>query len=121
MKQDADSITWGDVGELIHEAHLDHSEYFQGEASNERLGELIWGTKTRPIAYWVRGGSEGWYVHVAKLTASNSGDSVRYEDVFVGKFWSRQDAAFAADLITCFMNGERQVDLMVDEGRARFP
>ena len=72
-------------------------------------------------AYWLAGGSEGWYVHVARnYKPSREQREPTHQDLMLGKFWTPQDAAFAAEIITRFMNGVfKDVDELISESRAR--
>lgn len=115
-------MTWRDVVEFVKAAHLDRSEYFSERNLIEAKvwDEEIW-AKGYPCAYWIVGGSEGWYVHVAR-NLRRHGEGKVHEDLLIGKFWSPDDASFAADLVARFMNGAfKSVDELLAEGRARFP
>jgi hypothetical protein len=120
-------MTWLDVAAFVKKAHLDRSEYFRSEYFSPSRGVLdevgkdtIWPGKGRPCAYWMAGGSEGWYVHVDAKRSGVPRDT--HENILLGKFWTAADAAFAADLVSRFMNGVfKSVDDLVAEGVARFP
>lgn len=121
---DVDYPTWADVDQLVKEAHLDQAEYFSARNMPDSVREKdIW-ERGNPFAYWLKGGSEGWYVHVGQRRWGGQAatEHALHEDLLLGKFWTPEDAAFAADLLTRFMNGEfRSYDELVAEGRERFP
>lgn len=118
MDSETDDVTWADVAAFIKAAHLDRSEYFHEHVAQATLKERIW-ARGYPCAYWMRGGSEGWYVHVARNVRSERKSF--HEDLFLGKFWSADDAAFAVDLLTRFMNGEfSDVQDLIARGTERF-
>jgi hypothetical protein len=120
METDPGKMTWADVAMFIREAHLDRKEYFSvGESRASFNKDEIWG-KGYPSAYWLAGGSEGWYVHVARNVRLPGKREPVHEDLMLGKFWTPQDASFAAELVTRFMNGVfKNVDELIAEGRAR--
>ena len=121
MNTDLGNMTWADVAEFVREAHLDRKEYFSvGESRASFNKDEIWG-KGYPSAYWLAGGSEGWYVHVARnYKPSREQREPTHQDLMLGKFWTPQDAAFAAEIITRFMNGVfKNVDELIAESRAR--
>lgn len=95
-------MTWGDVEKFVKKAGLDKSEYFHIDVPSMR-DQVVWDEKgIRWIAvWWVRGGSEGWYVHVERVVSH--GERI---PAMLGKFWSAQEAAAAATALTRLFYGE---------------
>ena len=119
MNTDPGKMVWRDVSEFVKAAYLDRSEYFSSNVPAKTIDEEIW-SKGYPCAYWLVGGSEGWYVHVAR-NFRRPGEKPIHEDLLIGKFWRPDDASFAADLVSRFMNGAfKSVEQLLAEGRARF-
>lgn len=121
MLDDPAEMTWAFIGKFIEDAHLGRSEYFHSTDLGEKARkDEIW-SKGYPNAYWIVGGSEGWYVHVARNVRSSGERAVHHEDLFIGKFWDFSDAAFSADLLSRLMNGVfKNASDLVSEGIARF-
>lgn len=97
--------TWGELLDVLLQEGYGEDEYLSGYAGylshgsdrNWRLAPL-WERETKWIAcYWVEGDSEGYYVHIDKLSADPSarGSDFHYlsQRMILGKFWYWERAA----------------------------
>lgn len=71
-----------------------------------RPTEGIYTEKTRWVAvYWVEGGSEGYYLHVDRLIYDQALDKLVAYNIATGKYWQKEDAGKAVELLTPFVHG----------------
>jgi hypothetical protein len=96
------------VQEFIKAQGLEEDEYFNlssryGRSEPLTGSDLLYTPGTRWIAvFCVEGGSEGYYVHVERISNDKEMDCI-----FLGKFWQRERAMEAVTLLTACVNGWR--------------
>jgi hypothetical protein len=105
--------TWGDLLKTLTAAGFAEDEYLSSQAiglglsRQEWEAKPIWSDGTRWIAcYWVRGGSEGYYVHIDELTAGNDPSTRDYttKNQILGKFWDWERAQECANYAQRLIN-----------------
>lgn len=97
-----DSFTWGDILEFIRQKGCDRDEYFHfARYDVEDLVDCqVWNDSIWQIAvYWVKGDSEGWYVHIDEVYSRCSTRKL----ILLGKFWDTDRAAAACRDVTEFI------------------
>jgi hypothetical protein len=98
--------TLAGVMEFIKAQKLADDEYFSMsfDYKNNRQhegDEPLYAEDTRWIGvFCVEGGSEGYYVHVERISGEHEMDNI-----FLGKFWSAKRAMEAVTLLTACVNG----------------
>ena len=105
-ERDVQRLTWGHVDQFIREHDLDDDEYFEVHTVYRHhhanwKAEFVYAGKVRWIAaYWVVGGSEGYYVHVETRDC----ETPKTELVMLGKFWDTARAELAVNLLQALVN-----------------
>ena len=96
-----DHFSWNDLAVYVKSENMDDEEYFNFETTGRavNMDEQIFTKETaRIIVYWSPGSSEGYYVHVSRLTREN-----KVVDIALGKYWSPETAAETAKKLTTFI------------------
>lgn len=102
----SDRLTFADLEAYIRRKGLDRDEYFSTD--RRRCPDPALPLETDDSrwlsCYWVRGGSEGWYVHVDRITPDPDRiEGYRSEILFIGKFWTPERAAEVVTAVTGFL------------------
>ena len=100
-----DHFTWDDVYNYGKTSGFEDDEYlsFRSYGDDEYDTSLqVWKPETqRIIVFWVPGGSEGYYVHIAEIQ-----DGSRFRERGLGKYWTAERAAEVTDALTRFVYGQ---------------
>jgi hypothetical protein len=83
--------------EKQHKYLLDDADYFDYSATRERITNDVWDFNGWTIIHYVKGASEGYYVHVAV-----TGKDGRYQLLFLGKTLREGEAGISwAEQMVC--------------------
>lgn len=98
--------TWRTVLEFIHELHYDDDEYFHlFPTKRDMIDQPIWNNQKWVSVFWVVGGSEGYYVHIANIWSEITIDHMDHTDLIVlGKFWDWERAEEATQALQRLIN-----------------
>jgi hypothetical protein len=98
--------TWRTVLDLIQEMGFDQDEYFHlFPTKRNMIDQPIWNNQKWISVFWVVGGSEGYYVHIANIWSEITSDHMDHTDLIIlGKFWDRERAEQATQALQYFIN-----------------
>ncbi len=112
-----DSFTFEDLEKFIRANGLGNDEHFgiehhdwkTGQRIDDRRREQIYTPGVRWIAvWWVVGGSEGYWVHVARIIPSDGPENPAAEQIALGKGWSIEWAERSVRLLQKYINTRNQ-------------
>lgn len=110
--KDAEELTVGELMAFVKSHGLDREEYFEPDR-DMNMSEPLWpdtcGTRW-VTCFAVKGGSEGWYVHVERIDRNHVSTNIA-----LGKFWNPDSAVLAVSLISrLLLTGRPAITVLED-------
>ena len=110
--KDWEDATWGDLLQAIHDMGFADDEYFgcchyldpKTGARQTKSDDLLYTDDVcYHLAFWVVGGSEGYYVHVGVTYRTELAKPPCFATRLVGKFWDWERAVQATAIINLWL------------------